>query len=645
LVTSWTDLNQVRNGLTLWYKLTADLSDADGDYAALAGPAANGGLGWEPIGTSDPWAPFTGTFDGQGHTISDLYINRPETGARGLFGVSEGDISNVGMIDVDVTGGGSYTGGLVGHNYGTISNSYSTGSVSGNRWVGGLSGYAAIFFGVPLTVSNSYSTGSVSGSDTGGLVSGTYGGSITSSFWDTETSGQATSAGGTGKTTAEMKTLATFSGALWDIAKVEDWSNNIWFMGTPPTYSAGETYPRLWWEEFEWIDTTPPVLATGVNPATLTYDITASTVDIADVGTCTDADSGMHLTEPYQVSYSDAGTSFDANCSNNSYTITTAWGTSHSASFAGTDGHYYCIKLECKDAAGTPNTNAFYSASNILYDITAPTLTFTDNVAAGPVSSDTITATWGDASVKKWDYDADGVCSTTAGDYSKTDANSMTQSTETNNGKYICLYGEDVAGNKSTLASANDINIDVTAPIITIDNPDSIPSSSKTITASTNEGTLTMSNTSGLNCDETLNFIDYASQTFINGSDNNLRVCYKAVDQSNNISYSFSNPIAGIITSIPGGIVQGPKNESISQTNPVVANNIINHIGGILNQLRQSLLNILPSTQPSTIPPTDLQPDNLLPTETPENDSRLFQIYQGIISTLINLLKLFIFVR
>jgi len=88
------------------------------------------------------------------------------------------------------------------------------------------------------------------------------------------------------------------------------------------------------------------------------------------------------------------------------------------------------------------------------------TLSFIDNVAAGPVHSDTIIADWGEeASVKKWDYDLDGICSNTASDYSKTESDSMNQSTEANNNKYICLYGEDAAGNKSTLVSADDINI------------------------------------------------------------------------------------------------------------------------------------------------------------------------------------------
>jgi hypothetical protein len=45
-------------------------------------------------------------------------------------------------------------------------------------------------------------------------------GTVSNSFWDTETSGQAISDGGTGKSTAEMKSIVTFTGAGWDIIAV-----------------------------------------------------------------------------------------------------------------------------------------------------------------------------------------------------------------------------------------------------------------------------------------------------------------------------------------------------------------------------------------------------------------------------------------
>ena len=133
-------------------------------------------------------------------------------------------------------------GGLVGWNWHTVSDSYSTGSVTGGNYVGGLVGHNLD------AVSNSYSTGSVSGSSyAGGLVGYGEGASnVTNSFWDTETSGQVASAGGTGKTTTYMKDIATFSGAGWDITAVAD-------PGTrSPSYIwnivDAVTYPFLSWQ-------------------------------------------------------------------------------------------------------------------------------------------------------------------------------------------------------------------------------------------------------------------------------------------------------------------------------------------------------------------------------------------------------------
>ena len=99
-----------------------------------------------------------------------------------------------------------------------------------------------------------------------------------------------------------------------------------------------------------------------------------------------------------------------------------------------------------------------------IVDSTAPTLSFSSNVVAGPVTSNTVTATWGDATVKKWDYSTTNTCSLVSTDYTKTDSDSMNQTTEENNTKYICLYAEDAVGNSTTLASDYAINIDVTQP-------------------------------------------------------------------------------------------------------------------------------------------------------------------------------------
>jgi hypothetical protein len=56
------------------------------------------------------------------------------------------------------------------------------------------------------------------------------------SFWDIETSGEPNSAGGTGKTTAEMKTMSTFTDAGWDFVE-------IWGIGENQTYPFLRTEP------------------------------------------------------------------------------------------------------------------------------------------------------------------------------------------------------------------------------------------------------------------------------------------------------------------------------------------------------------------------------------------------------------------
>jgi len=136
--------------------------------------------GFVPIGTFT--TNFTGTFDGLGHTISNLTINTPSAYRVGLFGVTSATsmISNVGMVGGSVSGD-SAVGGLVGFNFGgTINNSYATGSVIGGTssfFVGGLVGEGG------GTINNSYATGSVTGgSFVGGLVGVADSGTISSSY-------------------------------------------------------------------------------------------------------------------------------------------------------------------------------------------------------------------------------------------------------------------------------------------------------------------------------------------------------------------------------------------------------------------------------------------------------------------------------
>jgi len=246
-IRDWYDLDAVRDNLGGSYILMNDLDSTTTGYEELAGPMANGEQGWQPIGLFNPreydMDGFRGTFDGQGHEIRDLFINRPHEFGVGLFGVVDegGVVQNIGVVNADVTGN-PFVGGLVGFHSGTVNGSYSSGSVTGNYAVGGLVGVNE-----EGTVSNCYSTGSVTGySYVGGLVGENTLGTVSNSFWETETSGQAASDGGTGKTTAEMKSIATFSGTGWDIIAVAD-------LGTRnPAYIwnivDGETYPFLSWQ-------------------------------------------------------------------------------------------------------------------------------------------------------------------------------------------------------------------------------------------------------------------------------------------------------------------------------------------------------------------------------------------------------------
>jgi hypothetical protein len=253
------------------------------DYWVLTTLDVGHCLGFEPIGTSA--ASFTGTFDGQGYTIDGLYINR--AGDIGLFGYvfkSTMAVHSIGLTNVTVIGSGSNIGALFGVLYAPAENVYATGSVTttgatntggvaglvfqtqgqiSNSWAnvmvttdtdarnrGGFAGRAT----QGVSIINCYSIGQVL--PTGGTGSGGFVGSIgtmidTNNFWDTETSGQATSAMGTGKTTAEMKDYDTFNDASWDIVLKANHDGEeataVWYI------DDGVDYPRLW---FEWTGTT-----------------------------------------------------------------------------------------------------------------------------------------------------------------------------------------------------------------------------------------------------------------------------------------------------------------------------------------------------------------------------------------------------
>ncbi len=141
-IRTWYDLDAVRNNLAGNHKLMNDLDASTLGYEELAGPTANEGKGWQPIGFFYE-APFIGSLDGEEYEIRDLFINRPDQdNAVGLFGcVHEvAIIKDIALMNVTVTGMG-WVGALVGYNDGFVSNCHCTmGNVTGDLDVGGLVG-------------------------------------------------------------------------------------------------------------------------------------------------------------------------------------------------------------------------------------------------------------------------------------------------------------------------------------------------------------------------------------------------------------------------------------------------------------------------------------------------------------------------
>jgi hypothetical protein len=232
-------------GLENVYVVGRDYTGTVSNYSYSIGNVCVGGLvGFNDGTVSNCYS--TGSVNGSGYDVG------------GLVGWNDGTISN--CYSTGYVSGDDCVGGLVGSNWdGTISNCYSTGSVNGSGYdVGGLVGYN--FYGG--TVSNCYSTGSVSGDDeVGGLVGYNFdGGTVSNSFWDIETSGQATSDGGTGKTTENMKNVRTYTDNTWSVGLSIPWD----FVGNPYDNAGNED---IWGINPDVNDGYP--FLTGVTPAAL----------------------------------------------------------------------------------------------------------------------------------------------------------------------------------------------------------------------------------------------------------------------------------------------------------------------------------------------------------------------------------------
>ena len=157
--------------------------------------------GWSPIGD------YNALFEGNGHTISNLMINRPNADDVGLFGSLVGTtvkFFNIGLLNVKINGAYN-TGGLVGYfEEGTIKNSYASGSVAGNEFVGGLVGNYG-----DLTVTHSY--------------------------WDKVETGISTSAN---SPNSDGKTMGDLTGPTEAKGIYENWDDMDWDFGTAEQYPA-----------------------------------------------------------------------------------------------------------------------------------------------------------------------------------------------------------------------------------------------------------------------------------------------------------------------------------------------------------------------------------------------------------------------
>lgn len=275
------------------YRLAHDIDLSE--TSRLGGVWGDAGL--FPIG--DFRQAFGGSFEGKGHVLSNLSINRP-VGDLGLFGLSTGTIRSVGLANASVSGGNGFVGALVGNNDGLIELSFASGTVNGGgSSTGGLVGfngnlgsiqktYASVAVSGPNTAGGlvgvnagtigfSFANGAVSAPTAGGLIgSNATLAPIVNSYWDTQTSGLAQMCGSddgsnclnaNGLTTAQTMQASSFSG--WQI-------------------DANGTQPFPWriYEGF-----TTPLLKGFLRPVALrpadlttTYDTTVPSVPVVPLG-------------------------------------------------------------------------------------------------------------------------------------------------------------------------------------------------------------------------------------------------------------------------------------------------------------------------------------------------------------------------
>jgi hypothetical protein len=177
-------------------------------------------------------------------TIYDSFATGSVSGAAGggLCGRIE-FCSILGCYATGIVNGSSMLGGLIGiAERSKITNCYATGSVTGTGFLGGLCAWV-----YTCTIQNCYATGSVTGSVSSTNIGGFNGwgntSSILSCFWDSETSGQVTSFYGVGLPTSAMQNPDTYLRVFWDFkGEIANGTQDIWAM------PVGGGYPVLAWQ-------------------------------------------------------------------------------------------------------------------------------------------------------------------------------------------------------------------------------------------------------------------------------------------------------------------------------------------------------------------------------------------------------------
>jgi Secretion system C-terminal sorting domain/The GLUG motif len=286
-ISSLNNLYWISENSASWNSYFIQTTDIDASETTTL----NSGAGWMPIGNGS--TQFRGSYDGQRYKIDGLYIDRDGTNYIGLFGYTWGaTLTDLVVTNVNMTGnnfvgaiaghinssshitncsssgqiyGSDYAGGLIGYFVDTHSlaeYSHSSCSVDGTNYIGGFIGYTYggtindCFATGPVTgisrvgglvadnstcsINRSYSVGNVNGSTyVGGLV-GYNSGTVNNCFWDTESSGQSSSAGNAiGEISENMKLESTYTDQGWDfttIWTIDEINNNgyPYLINNPP---------------------------------------------------------------------------------------------------------------------------------------------------------------------------------------------------------------------------------------------------------------------------------------------------------------------------------------------------------------------------------------------------------------------------